>query len=72
MKPLYFAYPAGSWNEDAECLVKKYYKTARHWDVDSPAAYITRDTDPYRLPCIHVTSQMPYKEFCTIIDNVAG
>ena len=49
-----FAYPAGSWSDEVETVVKRHFESARHWSLTLPADYVTPETDIHRLPCANV------------------
>ena len=69
IKPQHFAYPGGEWNDHAEALVVRLYKTARHWECDDrPYYHNTWYTNPYRLQAINVSMQMSHARYVQILD----
>ena len=69
-RPVHFAYPGGEWNDEAEALVLRYYRTARHWICDDrPYAYNTWETNPYRLQAINVSMHMSMERFERLLDG---
>lgn len=49
-----FAYPGGSYDEQVEGVVMGCFRTARLWHLEVPTAYVTPETDPYRLPSANI------------------
>ncbi len=69
----HFAYPGGQWNDEAEPLVVRYYRTARHWLCDDrPYAYNTWENNPYRMQAINVSMQMPMVRFEQLLNGAVG
>jgi len=65
--------PGGDWDEKLEPMVKHVYRTARLFQCVSRAAYITRDTDPYRLPGMNVNYLMAFEDFkCLVTQSDPG
>jgi peptidoglycan/xylan/chitin deacetylase (PgdA/CDA1 family) len=68
--PQHFAYPGGEWNDEAEALIVRLYKTARHWECDDrPYHHNTWQTNPYRLQAINVSMHMPFERFVQLLDG---
>ena len=74
----HFVYPAGIWCEEAEKIVKRYYKTARLWreqlkDTDVPSALsVSRQSNPYRLTCINISAKMSFEAFSILVANAGN
>ncbi len=62
-----FAYPNGLWDERVERMVKQVYRSARHFRVFGQAEYITRPTDPYRLPTLNINYALDFEEFRRLV-----
>jgi len=72
--PEWFTYPGGppSWNEELEQIVKQTYRTARWWSFPGePPHYVTRESNPYRLPANDICAHRSFDDFCRIIDGVS-
>ncbi len=67
--PTHFGYPNALWNQRIEAMVKQVYQSARHATYTGPARYITRDTDPYRLPTMNVNYFMSFDEFKGLVNR---
>lgn len=65
-----FAYPNGRWNEDIESIVKRYYRTARLWNMDERVRYNSIGTDPYRLECVNISMLLSNEAFEQILAGV--
>jgi peptidoglycan/xylan/chitin deacetylase (PgdA/CDA1 family) len=69
--PDWFAYPGPSWNEELEEIVKQTYHTARWWSLPGdPPHYVTRESNPYRLPANDICAHRSFDDFCRIIDGM--
>ena len=62
-----FAYPNTLWNEQIEEMVKQVYRTARHAQYCGTAQYVTRETNPYRLPAMNVSYLLPFDDFKRLV-----
>ena len=67
-----FAYPEGSWNEDVERIVKRHYRSARHWEEEFGLLYNTVDTNPFRLKAVNVSMLTTRKTFTDILTGLRG
>ena len=67
--PAQFGYPNALWNERVEAMVKQVYRTARHGQYFGRAQYITRETDPYRLPTMNISYLLPFEDFKRLVDR---
>jgi peptidoglycan/xylan/chitin deacetylase (PgdA/CDA1 family) len=65
--PTHFGYPNTLWNERIEELVKQVYRTARHGQYYGKAEYVTRETNPYRLPTMNVSYLLPLEDFRRLV-----
>lgn len=61
--PTHFGYPNALWNERIEAMVKQEYRTARHGQYFGRAEYITRATNPYRLPTMNINYLLSFDDF---------
>ena len=69
--PDWFTYPGPSWNEELEEIVKQTYHTARWWSLPGdPPHYVTRESNPYRLPANDICAHRSFDDFCRIIDGM--
>ena len=62
-----FAYPNSMWNDRIEGMVRDVYRTARHCRMFGQAEYITRRTDPYRLPTMNVSYLLPFEDYPRLV-----
>jgi len=69
IRPRHFAYPNGLWNDRAEELVKQVYDLARHFQCFGHAHYVTKGTDPFRLPTMNINYLLPFEEFKALVDH---
>ena len=67
----HFTYPNGLWNERVEGMVKQVYRSARHFHCFGRARYITKGTDPYRLPTMNINSMLSFEDFRRLVDRTA-
>jgi len=67
LTPTHFGYPNTLWNERVEGMVKQVYRSARHAQYFGRAEYITRDTDPYRLPTMNISYLLPLEDFQRLV-----
>ena len=67
--PHHFAYPNGLWDNRAEDMVKQVYKSARHYRGVGHADYISRETDPYRLPTMNINYLLPFEDFKYLVNH---
>jgi len=72
LTPFCFAYPGGEWNEAVEEMVGQLFTTARHWYLDSPFRYVTKRTNPLRLPAQNISEQLSFADFVTFVGQAAG
>ncbi len=70
--PFCFAYPGGEWNEVVEEAVGQLFATARHWYVDSPFRYVTRRTNPLRLPAQNISEFLSFADFVAFVEQTAA
>ncbi len=71
LTPLCFAYPEGGWNEAVEEVVGQFYQTARHWYETTPLRYVTRQTNPLRLPAQNISEHQSFAEFVAFVEQTA-
>ena len=64
-----FTYPNGLWNDRIEQMVKEVYRTARHFRVFGQAEYITRQTNPYRLPTMNVNYLLGFDDYRRLVSR---
>ena len=62
-----FTYPNGMWDQRTENMVKRVYDMARHFHCYGRAGYITRQTDPYRLPTMNINYSLPFDQFQMLV-----
>jgi len=67
--PTHFGYPNVLWNERIEAMVKQVYESARHGQYFGRAEYITRQTDPYRLPTMNVSYLLEFDDFQRLVER---
>ncbi len=69
LTPRHFAYPAGLWDERSEAIVKQVFDSARLFPWRGRADYVTRDTDPYRLPTTNINHMFLFEEFKCLVNR---
>ncbi len=67
--PRHFAYPVGLWDERVEAMVKEVYDTARHFHGWGRAEYITRETNPFRLPTMNINYLLEFEDFKHLVNR---
>lgn len=71
LTPFCFAYPGGAWNEAVEEVAGQFYQTVRHWHNKPPFRYVTRETNPLRLPAHNVSEQLLFVKFVAFVEQPA-
>jgi len=69
--PFCFAYPQGQWNEAVEAVVSRFFPIARHWHEFSPFHYVTKSTNPLRLPAHNISEQLSFADFVAFVEQTA-
>jgi len=64
-----FAYPNGMWDDRIEQMVKEVYRSARHFRVFGQAEYITRQTNPYRLPTMNINYALELEDYQRLVSH---
>ncbi len=70
--PFCFAYPEGQWNEAVEAVVAQLFATARHWYEGYPFRYVTKRTNPLRLPAHSISEQLSFAGFVAFVKQAVG
>ena len=66
--PTHFGYPNNLWDQRSEKMVQGIYMTARHGQYFGKAEYITRNTNPYRLPGMNISHLLGFDNFQRLVE----
>ena len=73
LTPFCFAYAGyASWNEATEEAVGQFYQTARigyYGTTEKPFRYVTRQSNPLRLPAHVIHEQLSFAEFVAFVEQ---
>ncbi len=70
--PFCFTYPEGEWNEAVEAVVAQLFATARHWYKGYPFRYVTRRSNPLRLPAHNISERLSFADFVAFVKQTTS